>query len=92
MIGGDPPYRATRRAKDWIRDIQTLAEAVWDPKRGLHVEADQRVAAVRVVHRCAQQGRQEDSAFILVNPAGTDLRREDRFNFETIRVGLSYRF
>ena len=30
--------------------------------------------------------------FILVNAAGTDLRREDRFEFETIRVGLSYRF
>ena len=30
--------------------------------------------------------------FILVNPAGTDLRREDRFEFETLRVGLSYRF
>ena len=30
--------------------------------------------------------------FILVNAAGTDLRREDRFQFETLRVGLSYRF
>ena len=30
--------------------------------------------------------------FILVNAAGTDLRREDRFEFETLRVGLSYRF
>ena len=30
--------------------------------------------------------------FILVNAAGTDLRREDRFEFETLRAGLSYRF
>ena len=30
--------------------------------------------------------------FILVNAAGTDLRREDRFEFETLRVGLNYRF
>ena len=32
------------------------------------------------------------NAFILVNAAGTDLRREDRLEFETIRVGISYRF
>ena len=30
--------------------------------------------------------------FILVNAAGTDLRRKDRFEFQTLRVGLSYRF
>lgn len=30
--------------------------------------------------------------FILVNPAGTDLQRTDRFEFQTIRVGLNYRF
>lgn len=30
--------------------------------------------------------------FILVNAAGTDLRREDRFEFQALRVGLSYRF
>ena len=30
--------------------------------------------------------------FILVNPAGTDLRRSEKFEFQTVRVGLNYRF
>ncbi|NOT25754.1 MAG: porin family protein [Acidobacteria bacterium] len=30
--------------------------------------------------------------FILVNASGTDLRRTDRFEFQTARAGLSYRF
>lgn len=30
--------------------------------------------------------------FILVNTAGTDLQRADRFEFQTVRVGLTYRF
>jgi outer membrane immunogenic protein len=30
--------------------------------------------------------------FILVNTAGTDLRRDDRFEFQALRAGLSYRF
>jgi outer membrane immunogenic protein len=30
--------------------------------------------------------------FILVNGAGTDLRRGDRFAFQAVRAGLSYRF
>ncbi len=30
--------------------------------------------------------------FILVNPGGTDLRRDDRFDVHAVRVGLSYRF
>lgn len=32
------------------------------------------------------------NAFILVNPAGTDLRRADKFEFQAARVGISYRF
>jgi outer membrane immunogenic protein len=30
--------------------------------------------------------------FILVNAAGTDQRRSDRFEFQAVRVGLNYRF
>lgn len=30
--------------------------------------------------------------FILVNAAGTDLQRTDRFEFQALRVGLNYRF
>ncbi len=30
--------------------------------------------------------------FILVNAAGTDLRRSDRFDLHSVRLGLSYRF
>jgi opacity protein-like surface antigen len=30
--------------------------------------------------------------FILVNAAGTDLQRSDRFEFHAVRAGLSYRF
>lgn len=30
--------------------------------------------------------------FILVNPSGTDLQRTDRFEFQALRLGLSYRF
>ena len=30
--------------------------------------------------------------FILVNATGTDLQRTDRFEFQAVRVGLSYRF
>ena len=30
--------------------------------------------------------------FILVNAAGTDLRRSEKFEFQNVRVGLSYRF
>lgn len=30
--------------------------------------------------------------FILVNPSGTDMRRTDRFEFQAVRAGLSYRF
>ena len=30
--------------------------------------------------------------FILVNASGTDLQRSDRFEFQAVRVGLSYRF
>ncbi len=30
--------------------------------------------------------------FILTNPGGTDFRRSEAFEFQTVRVGLSYRF
>jgi len=30
--------------------------------------------------------------FILVNPAGTNMQRTDKFEFQAVRVGLSYRF
>jgi outer membrane immunogenic protein len=30
--------------------------------------------------------------FILVNPAGTDLQRSERFDVQSVRVGLGYRF
>jgi outer membrane immunogenic protein len=30
--------------------------------------------------------------FVLVNPAGTDLRRVEAFSFQAVRAGLSYRF
>lgn len=30
--------------------------------------------------------------FILTNPAGTDLRRSERFDWQSLRVGVSYRF
>ncbi len=30
--------------------------------------------------------------FILVNASGTDLQRTDRFEFQALRLGLSYRF
>jgi outer membrane immunogenic protein len=32
------------------------------------------------------------NAFILTNPAGTDLRRSDQFEFQKVRVAASYRF
>ncbi len=30
--------------------------------------------------------------FILVNAAGTDMKRSDRFDVHSVRLGLSYRF